>query len=129
VADHLTVLYDEACGFCSWLAARLARRPEIVAAEIGSAAGERLLRDLPRERRYDSVHVVDAHGRRRSGAEALPTLLRSLPRFGWVASIFEAVPSPVAWGYELVSRHRRLLSRLLRLNACPPGDSGLSPTR
>jgi predicted DCC family thiol-disulfide oxidoreductase YuxK len=117
----MTVLYDEDCGFCTWLAARLARRGELNAVAIGSVTGARLLRDLPRERRYDSVHVVDPRGRRRSGAAALPTLLDALPRLAWASSIVDAFPQPFAWGYALVSRHRRLLSRLLRLESCRTG--------
>jgi predicted DCC family thiol-disulfide oxidoreductase YuxK len=110
-------LYDEDCGFCTWLAVQLARRGGLAVAGIGSATGTRLLRDLPRERRYESVHVVDARGRRRSGAAALPVLLRALPRLAWAAAIVDAIPWPFARGYELVSRHRRVLSRVLRLDA------------
>jgi predicted DCC family thiol-disulfide oxidoreductase YuxK len=116
--DTLTVLYDEDCGFCTWLAASLTRRRGLVAVAIGSETGARLLRDLPRQRRYDSVHVVDVQGRRRSGAAALPILLHAFPRLAWASAIVEACPRPFAWGYELVSRHRRLLSRLLRLESC-----------
>jgi predicted DCC family thiol-disulfide oxidoreductase YuxK len=114
----LTVLYDEDCGLCRWLAARLARRRGLAVAEIGSAAGARWLRDLPHEQRYESVHVVDVCGRRRSGADALPVVLRALPRMGWSAAIVEAVPWPFARGYELISRHRGVLSRVLSLDTC-----------
>jgi predicted DCC family thiol-disulfide oxidoreductase YuxK len=117
--DALTVLYDEDCGFCTWLAATLARQPGLDVVAIGSVTGARLLRDLPRERRYDSVHVVDARGRRRSGAAALAPLLHAFPRLAWAAAIVEACPGPFAWGYDLVSRHRQLLSRVLRLGSCP----------
>jgi predicted DCC family thiol-disulfide oxidoreductase YuxK len=116
--DALTLLYDEECGFCTWLAATLARRRGLDSVGIGSVTGARLLRDLPLERRYDSVHVVDAQGRRRSGAAALPTLLHALPRLAWASRVVEGFPQPFAWGYELVSRHRQVLSRVLRLESC-----------
>jgi predicted DCC family thiol-disulfide oxidoreductase YuxK len=118
--DALTVLYDEDCGFCERVAAWLERRFGLVGAGIGSPTGERMLRDLPRERRYDAVHVVDARGRRRSGADVLPPVLRSLPRFAWAAIVVETVPWPFAWGYGLVARHRHALSRLAGIEACAP---------
>jgi predicted DCC family thiol-disulfide oxidoreductase YuxK len=120
---RLIVLFDEACGFCTQLARWLERRPTIAVQPIGSPTGAQLLRDVPPERRYDTVHVVEPRGRRFSGAEALPPLLRTLPGLAWTAPIAEALPGPAAWGYELVARHRGALSRLLRL------DSGAAAAR
>lgn len=116
-APRLIVLFDEGCGFCTRLARWLERRPTIAVEPIGSSVGARLLRDVPPQRRYDTVHVVERRGRRFSGAEALPHLLRMLPGLAWTAPIAEALPGPTAWGYELVARHRGALSRLLRLDA------------
>jgi predicted DCC family thiol-disulfide oxidoreductase YuxK len=111
------VLYDADCGICSRLAAWLARR-EIHVTPIRSAVGDVELRDLTRQRREAAVHVVDDSGRRRSGADALPQILRSLPRLGWSARLVEAVPWPFGLGYALVARHRHRLSRLAGLRGC-----------
>ncbi|HEX3290560.1 MAG TPA: DCC1-like thiol-disulfide oxidoreductase family protein [Gaiella sp.] len=105
------VLYDADCGICSRLAAWLGRRG-IRVSPIRSAVGEVELRDLARAQRDATVHVVDDCGRRRSGAEALPPILRSVPRLAWSARLVEAAPAPFRLGYTLVARHRGRLSRL-----------------
>jgi predicted DCC family thiol-disulfide oxidoreductase YuxK len=112
---ELTVLYDEGCGFCTRLAARLARRPHITAAPIGSATGSHLLRDLSPAERYATVHVVDATGRRWSGGGALPPLLRKLRGGSLVAAVCEVFPRPTHLAYRVVARHRGLVSSLTRL--------------
>ena len=111
------VLYDADCGICSRLADGLTRRG-IRVAPIRSATGDVELRDLPHTRREAAVHVVDDRGRRRSGAEALPSLLRSFPRLAWTARLVETLPAPFRVGYAVVARHRRGLSRVLGLRAC-----------
>jgi predicted DCC family thiol-disulfide oxidoreductase YuxK len=123
----LTVLYDEDCGLCAWLAAWL-ERADVVVAPIGSRVGERQLRDLPHAQRYATVHVVDNAGRRHSGPAGLPPLLRGLPRLRWTAALAEAMPWLTAWAYGLVARHRRTLSRVLALEACPRPDNTHAPT-
>jgi predicted DCC family thiol-disulfide oxidoreductase YuxK len=111
------VLYDADCGICSSLAAWLARRGVRVS-PIRSGVGDVELRDLTRTQRDAAVHVVDDRGRRRSGAEALPPILRSLPRLAWTAGLVEAAPAPFRLGYALVARHRRRLSRLAGVRGC-----------
>jgi predicted DCC family thiol-disulfide oxidoreductase YuxK len=115
---EVTVLYDEGCGFCTRLAARLAGRPEITAAPIGSASGSLMLRDLSPAERYASVHVVDALGRRRSAGGALPPLLRRLPGGRPVAATCEVFPRLTEHAYRLVARNRKLLSSVARLAVC-----------
>jgi predicted DCC family thiol-disulfide oxidoreductase YuxK len=111
------VLYDGDCGLCSRLAASLAERG-IRVAPIRSAVGDVELRDLARAQRDATVHVVDGDGRRRSGADALAPVLRSLPRLAWAAPVVEAVPLPFRIGYALVARHRGRLSRLAGARGC-----------
>jgi predicted DCC family thiol-disulfide oxidoreductase YuxK len=115
---ELTVLYDEGCDFCTRLAARLAGRPKITVAPIGSTTGSLMLRDLSPAERYASVHVVDAFGRRRSAGGALPQLLRRLPGGRLVAAVCEALPGPTEHAYRLVARNRRLASRIACLGVC-----------
>jgi predicted DCC family thiol-disulfide oxidoreductase YuxK len=114
------VLYDADCGVCGRLADALIRHGVRVA-PIRSATGELQLRDLAHASREATVHVLDGHGRRRSGAEALPSILRSLPRLAWTARLVAAHPAASRLGYAAVARHRRVLSRILGLRACTPG--------
>ena len=114
------VLYDADCGVCSRLAEALTRRG-IPDAPIRSATGEIELRDLPHTCREAAVHVVDDRGRRRSGAEALPPILRALPRLAWSARLVEILPVPSRLGYAAVARRRRVLSRILGLRSCTTG--------
>jgi predicted DCC family thiol-disulfide oxidoreductase YuxK len=111
------VLYDADCGICGRLAAWLSERG-IRVSPIRSAVGDHELRDLTRTRREATVHVVDDRGRRRSGSDALPPILRSLPRLGWAARLVEAAPVPSRLGYAIVARNRRRLSRLAGLRGC-----------
>src|SRR5207248_915018 len=85
VAASLTILYDEDCGFCTATALRLARRHGIAAAGIGSATGDAALREMPRDGRYASFHVVDDRGSVSSAGEAVTVLLAALP-VGWLTS-------------------------------------------
>jgi predicted DCC family thiol-disulfide oxidoreductase YuxK len=111
------VLYDAGCGLCGalgdWLAAR-----GIAIAPIRSAAGDLHLRDLSPEQRDATVHAVDGRGRRYSGADALPAILRAIPTLRWAAPVIEVAPAPFALGYGLVARYRRAVSRLVGLRAC-----------
>jgi predicted DCC family thiol-disulfide oxidoreductase YuxK len=111
----LTVLYDENCGFCTAIASWLVRaaRGRLRAEPIGSPLGADALRDLERRDRYASVHVVDERGRRWSGAASLPVLARATRGLGWAALPLELLPAVTRVGYDWVTRHRRLLSRLL----------------
>jgi predicted DCC family thiol-disulfide oxidoreductase YuxK len=111
----LTVLYDESCGFCTAVGAWLVRRGggRLRAEPIGSPTGDQALRDLQREQRYATVHVIDRHGRRWSGPASLPVLARSTPGLGWAAVPLELLPGATRAGYDWVARHRSLLSRLL----------------
>jgi predicted DCC family thiol-disulfide oxidoreductase YuxK len=112
----LTVLYDEQCGFCTTVARWLVRRgaSRLHAEPIGSALGDRALRDLAPERRYATVHVLDGFGRRWSGAQSLPVLARATPGLAWATGVLERSPRATEAGYDWVARHRGLLSRLLR---------------
>ena len=111
------VLYDGDCGICRRLAVWLAARGLRVS-PIHSVVGDHELRDLTRRQRAATMHVVDDGGRRRSGADAMAPILRSLPRLGWSATLVEALPGLTDRGYALVARHRRRLSRLAGLPGC-----------
>jgi predicted DCC family thiol-disulfide oxidoreductase YuxK len=111
---EVTVLYDEGCAFCTRLTARLAPLEGVSVTPIGSPEGARLLRDLSPADRYAALHVVDRDGRRRSGADALPILLRRFRGGSLPARLIERFPGVSARLYGLVARNRKYLSRLLR---------------
>ena len=122
-ARRLTLLYDETCHFCTALAEWFVRRSggAVEAHPIGSPLGSQALRDVAVNRRYDSIHVLDAVGRRRSGAESLPELCRAVPGLGWAAWLARAFPGVARLGYAYVARNRRLISRLFPLRRASRG--------
>lgn len=103
---------------CTALAQWLVDRTEghLAVAAIGSPTGDALLRDLTPGERYASVHVVDGTGRRFSGGAAVPLVLAELPYGGPVAWLARRLPSATELGYGVVARHRRTISRLLRIS-------------
>jgi predicted DCC family thiol-disulfide oxidoreductase YuxK len=115
----LTVLFDEGCALCVRLTGPLEAARGVSVVAIGSEAGARLLRELPPAERYASLHVVDAAGRRRSGADALPPLLRRVRGGRSAAWLVERFPGFAAVVYRLVARNRARLSRLLPRQARP----------
>ena len=121
MAARLTVLIDEDCGICTQLGAWLGRRDGITVDTIGSSTGARLLRDLPPSARYAAVHVVDEQGRRFSAGAALPLVLSRLPAGRGPAALAAALPQATERAYQLVARHRSVLSRLAGLQACSVG--------
>jgi len=109
------VLYDESCRFCTALAVRLSRRG-LGIATIGSPTGDLELRDLSTFRRYDSVHVIDAAGRRYSAGAAIPVVLRPLPG-GWaLAGLAGISPRFTEAAYRLLARYRSAVGRVLRIH-------------
>jgi predicted DCC family thiol-disulfide oxidoreductase YuxK len=112
---RLTVLYDEGCGFCTSVAARVARRPGIAVEPIGSPAGALMLRDLSTSQRYSAFHVVDALGRRSTAGAALAPLLHELPAGALPAAVCRAFPWLGERLYRLVSGNRPLIAKLTGL--------------
>jgi predicted DCC family thiol-disulfide oxidoreductase YuxK len=118
VATTLTVLYDEDCGFCTAVAARLARRDGIVAASIGGAAGNAALHEMSRDERYGSFHVVDSAGRVSSAGEAVAILLAAFPAGRATSRLARAFPRVTETMYRQTAKRRDLLGRLFRVHAC-----------
>ena len=110
------VLYDEDCGICLAFATALARRGIGVAA-LGSPFAAIWLRDLPPHERSSTFHAVDEHGRRRSGGEAVPLVLRALGHEA-AAAVAARAPGLTDCAYRAVARSRRVLSVALGLRAC-----------
>ena len=113
----------QTCALPISLADWLVRRSggAVEAQPIGSPLGGQALRDVALNRRYESIHVLDAVGRRRSGAEALPELCRAVPGLGWAAWLAQAFPDIARLGYTHATRNRRLISRLVLLRRASRG--------
>jgi predicted DCC family thiol-disulfide oxidoreductase YuxK len=115
-----TVLYDAECGFCKWLLAILLRWDR--AARLQPIALQRqeaddLLADLEPAARMRSWHLVSPVGKRRSGGDAVPALLRLLPGGRIPAAILAQFAGPTDRGYQWVAEHRSQLSRLVPRSA------------
>ncbi|HEY7076886.1 MAG TPA: DUF393 domain-containing protein [Solirubrobacteraceae bacterium] len=112
----VTVLYDLDCGFCRWSVAKLLtwdRHRRLRPVAIQSEEGERLLADLPPDRRLASAHAVDASGRRASGGDALAPIADVLPGGRPLAALARRAPGLARAGYDAVSARRPLLGKLV----------------
>jgi predicted DCC family thiol-disulfide oxidoreductase YuxK len=110
----MIVLWDRDCGFCAFMLALVLRadtRRVLRPAFIQGPEGDRLLADLPIEERLKSWHLVDDHGRRTSGGEALTVMLQELPAGRPLARLTAAAPELTERAYRWVATHRSLLSK------------------
>jgi predicted DCC family thiol-disulfide oxidoreductase YuxK len=115
------LIYDDDCGFCRWSVARIVswdRRHRMRPVRLRSGEADRLLGDMPAERRAESWHLVTDDGRMRSGGAAVEPLLRLLPGGTPLAAIAGALPGPTDVAYRAVARHRDRLGRLLGRDRC-----------
>jgi predicted DCC family thiol-disulfide oxidoreductase YuxK len=112
--DH-ALLFDDDCGFCR-LAAKLAMRLDdddrLRAVAIQSEEGQRLLTEVPEERRLDTMHLLTPGGHVLSGADAAAPLSRLL-RGGHVPSrAMRRFPDQTALLYGFLARHRGKLGKI-----------------
>jgi predicted DCC family thiol-disulfide oxidoreductase YuxK len=116
---QLAVLYDRDCGFCKWALDKILawdRRRRLRPVAIQSDEGQRLLGEIPAERRLESWHLVD-DGTVRSAGAAAPQLFGALPGGRPLAAVLRAFPRLTERAYRWVAGHRDLLARLLRIDA------------
>jgi predicted DCC family thiol-disulfide oxidoreductase YuxK len=112
----LIVLYDGDCGFCKVTLAMLLtwdRAKRMVPVPIQSTRGERLLRDMARQDRLKSWHLIDGAGVVRSGGAGVPVIFAALPWGALIARVASRFPRTTSRAYEWVAAHRVLLGRLL----------------
>jgi predicted DCC family thiol-disulfide oxidoreductase YuxK len=117
------LLYDADCGFCKWslnLVLRWDRDERVRPAPIESPEGERLLADMPREKRLESWHLVLPSGEVRSAGNAAAPLARLLPGGRPLAALFERAPGLTNRAYFLIARNRGRLAKLLRIDPDHP---------
>jgi len=120
-SSHVLV-YDRDCGFCA-ASARFVQRHARTRVEITPFDDSRpmgLLSALSDEEIAASAHFVMMDGTEYHGGEAMSRALRLLPA-GRTFAILDApgMRRLRDSGYTLISRHRGLISRLLRLRCCP----------
>lgn len=112
--DH-AVLYDSDCGFCK-LSVRgllkLDRDERLRPVAIQSEEGQRLLTEVPEERRLDSAHLLTPGGTVISGGPAAEPLARLLPAGGLAARIFHRFPDQTDATYRFVARNRSTFGRI-----------------
>jgi predicted DCC family thiol-disulfide oxidoreductase YuxK len=115
--DH-AILYDSECGFCTRMLDRIMRwdrRGRLRAVPIQTDEGDRLLEQIPPERRLESWHLVPADGSVLSAGAAGPPLLRLLPAGRLPAALLALLPAVTDAGYRWVAAHREQLGRLFSL--------------
>jgi predicted DCC family thiol-disulfide oxidoreductase YuxK len=112
--DH-ALLYDDDCGFCKLCVRallRLDREGRLRPVAIQSEEGERLLTEVPPERRLDSFHLVTPGGTVKSAGEAAPPLARLLPGGTVPARAFSRYPTQTEAVYRWIARNRSTFGRL-----------------
>jgi predicted DCC family thiol-disulfide oxidoreductase YuxK len=120
VAPVATLVYDGECAMCRASALWIMRRA------LDAGALEILpCRSAPARARFPQVtdaqcttamQLVLPDGRVLAGADAVPELLRRIPRWRWVAGVF-ALPGVRPLGrrvYAWIARHRMKISCALR---------------
>jgi predicted DCC family thiol-disulfide oxidoreductase YuxK len=125
----VTVLFDRDCGFCRWSIARLLawdRTGRLRPVAIQSEEGQRLLADLPHERRLESAHAIDADGRRASGGDAVAPIAAVLPGGPPVAALARRAPALMRLGYGAVAGRRSLFGRLVTDRAKARADARIA---
>ena len=126
--DH-ALLYDGECGFCRLAAKTVMRLDEddrLRAVAIQSEEGQRLLTEVPPERRLDTMHLVTPGGHVLSGADAAAPLSRLLKGGHVPSRAMRRFPEQTARAYAFVSRHRGKLGTVgLRASRSTSGDAAI----
>ena len=115
-----TLLYDGGCRFCRFAARTIVRLDPtgmLTVLPFDDPQGHVLLEPIPAEERFETWHLVQPEGRRASGGAGLAELVRLLPATRPVAPILRLLP--LAWLYDVTSRHRRVLGRLVPNGPAP----------
>jgi predicted DCC family thiol-disulfide oxidoreductase YuxK len=114
------VLYDDDCGFCKWSLDKILawdRREQLRPVAIQSAEGQRLLADVPDEKRLDSWHLVLPSGEVRSAGAGAEPLARQLPGGLPLAWLFKTFPKLTERSYRFVADRRDRFARLVGVDA------------
>jgi predicted DCC family thiol-disulfide oxidoreductase YuxK len=110
------LVYDADCSFCRWSLQRILdwdRRGCLRALALQAPEADRLLADIPPQRRMDSWHLVAPGGQVSSAGRAVGPLLRLLPGGAPFARLADALPRLTDAAYALVARRRSWLGRIV----------------
>lgn len=117
------MLYDGACPLCSreiaWYRRRTAAQP-VTWIDLSRCADADLPVGIVRETALARFHVVEADGRRVTGAAAFARLWACYPRLRGLALLarLPGVARILEWGYQAFLRQRPRIARLVP----PPKD-------
>jgi predicted DCC family thiol-disulfide oxidoreductase YuxK len=113
-ARHL-LIYDDACGLCSFAANLVRMRlSEVDLAGFSQLPREGVLEDLDRDAVQTSVHLVTPEGVEYHGGEAVTRLLRLLPGLELVRFLdWPVLRGLREIGYRVMVTQRSRVSRLL----------------
>jgi predicted DCC family thiol-disulfide oxidoreductase YuxK len=109
------VIYDGNCGICTAQVSRLPYwdcQAKLAYLSLHDPEVERRWPDVSRDRLMQEMLVVDRHGGRHWGAEAIRYLTRRLRRLWWAAPLAYFPGSMLVWRplYRWVARNRYRLS-------------------
>jgi predicted DCC family thiol-disulfide oxidoreductase YuxK len=110
------LLYDSDCGFCRWALGKMLawdRRRLVRPVKLTSEEADRLLGQMPEERRMSSWHLVDDDGQVHSAGAGFPPLLRLLPAGSPLAALAARAPGATERGYRFVAGNRSLWGKLV----------------
>jgi predicted DCC family thiol-disulfide oxidoreductase YuxK len=127
--DRATLLYDDDCGFCRWITAKILRwdrRGSMRALPIQGPDADALLAGMEPARRMASWHLATTDGEVRSGAAAVSPLARMLRGGRPIAHVAELFPGLTKVAYGLVARHRGTLGRVIGAKACSVDPSRIA---
>jgi predicted DCC family thiol-disulfide oxidoreductase YuxK len=127
-----TILYDPDCGFCRWCLGKVLawdRRASLRPVPLGSEEADRLLAEMPEERRMASWHLVDQSSRINSAGAAFPPLFRLLPWGDPLAAIADRFPRAVDRGYRWVAGNRSRFGPLVSAGAKRRADRRIADRR
>jgi predicted DCC family thiol-disulfide oxidoreductase YuxK len=116
--EGLTVLYDGACPLCSreiaWYRRRPAAQP-VTWIDLSRCADADLPEGIGRDAALARFHVVEADGRKATGAAAFARLWACYPRLRGLARLarLPGVARVLEWGYRAFLRLRPRMARLL----------------
>lgn len=117
------VLYDDDCGFCRWLLAKIVRWDRehfLEPVNLRSSRASQLLSPMDELKRMSSWHLVEPDGTVGSGASAIAPLLAYLParKFRFLSNLARSMPRTTQSLYKVVARNRNRFGRWLGEEAC-----------
>lgn len=120
VLEHLTVLYDAECGFCSRCRAWLEKQPSYVELELIAKDSFEVARRFPGlQCPDDELVVIDDHGGVYRGPDAFIICLYATEAYRpWALRLGSDALKPLArLAFELVSGNRYRLNEWLQLKS------------